>query len=599
MGRSRWLLLGLVIATVPLAAGGVSAGPTATVPGALAWLAANPLWIVAILGAGALVLAGRARAARVRRDTQTGWSPPGRFEFVPAAGRPAASQWAVSGALSRVEARWLLPGSVAFGVGIGFCILEIVLFGVVFARDHGGEIASLVELLPILIHPLAGMTVLAVYRARTRARRDGLDELFAACPTTAHTRNLGHLRTAWVPTIAAVAFAGILLTTYASTTDVHWGPTGPRQIAHVLGCGVLALGAVALGVAVARWAPWTLAPVIAVVAIGIASVNISTSGDRATDPSRQLSTWLTQADVAVRFTSTHWSAHYVWIVLLVAMTVVVALVRDSRRRVHLGVAFAALAVAAVAAAFIATRPVPTSEARRIAALLAQPAEHQTCVDAGIPVCAYAGDEALAKAYASAIRPVVAATPHIAIDGIALRQGADVDLEMLDPAIAARVPPDPWRGVPRLKMIAVSDAYDGARLHTALRFVGITDDDTNDEPIDVSGQARGVVAIWLATRGLDVQHATRLASVQSTSNGAPIGPWPDACFAGPAPVLWALTDLAAARQLIAADETTVRAVVHDRWAALVDPDTSTDALLDALGLAPLGPPSGRTPWPTAC
>jgi hypothetical protein len=456
-----------------------------------------------------------------------------------------------------------------------------------------------IELLPIMVHPLAGMTVLAVHRARTRGRRDGAEELFATCPASAQTRNVGHLRTAWVPALTTVLFASLLLSAYLATSGIHWGPIGARQLAQVLGCVLLAVGAVALGVALARWAPWTLAPVVAVLAIGIASVQIATSGDRATDGSRQLSTWLTSPEVAIRFTATHWLAHDVWVLFLVAMTCVLALIRDSHHRRQLGLGLTVLALGAGAVAYVATRPLSATDIERITAMLAAPDAHQACVDAGIPVCVYEGDDALARAFAAAVGPVVAAAPAEAVPAIRLRQGADVDRDRLDPVIVSHVPTDIGDGALPVRMVDVRAAYDGARLWTAFGVTGITGDPRVALPVNVAGQARGVVAIWLATRGLDDNRAARLATTTQRADGTATGPWPDSCYAGLAPVLWALSDLEAARLLLAADDADVRQLVHDRWHEFVDPSTPTDDLLVALGIPPVGGPQGRTPWPIPC
>ena len=112
---------------------------------------------------------------------------------------------------------------------------------------------------------------------------------------------------------------------------------------------------------------------------------------------------------------------------------------------------------------------------------------------------------------------------------------------------------------------------------------------------VAGQARGVLALWLATRGLDAEATSRLTTARSGGSrpaGAPGAfdrgyvDWPTYC--GITPVVWSARDLAAARSLVAAPEPAVRSVVHGGWERWRNPRTSTDELLAALGLSPVGP-----------
>ncbi|MET0728804.1 MAG: hypothetical protein ABWZ76_10960 [Acidimicrobiales bacterium] len=584
--RIRWLLIGVAATVLPM-------GVTTGLDGGGGMIFALVISGVALLGLAAL-------AARPGRRAAGGWTPSGPFAFV-AAGPPGQSgAWPVARALGRAEARQLLPGSLALGAGIGFCLLTILLFGIVWSADHGGQTAELAELFPAMVHPLAGMTILATHRARTRGRRDDLEELFSSCPTTQSTRSLGHLATAWVPALLACTFAAGLFVSYLLSTDVHWGGFGARQVSHLVGAVLLPVGAVAVGVALARVAPWTLAPVVAVVAIGLASIQLSTSGVRSTDPSRNLSTWLTDTELPIRFTETRWAAHHLWILALVVAMVLVALLIDSPSRRRLVVALAGVAALAVVAGVAATRPIDASGARRIASLVGSPDLHQSCVDAGIRVCTYAGDDELGDAFADHVRAVVAAAPGAPAPDLEIRQGAAIDRHQLDPMAASLIAPAAALPSLPIDVVAYRDAYEGARFWTALGLVGVLEPAHLEKVHDLRGQARGVLAIWLATRGLDGDRAMDMSSPpQADEPWDDSRPWPDECYAGPAPVTWALTDLEAARQLIAAPEEDVRHVLEQSWATLVDPATSTDVLLVRLGLDPLGPPQNQTPGPVGC
>ncbi|MGH9274951.1 MAG: hypothetical protein ACRDZU_09925, partial [Acidimicrobiales bacterium] len=404
--------------------------------------------VLILLAVGGLGWVGWGWIERRRPAVPSGWSTVAAVEFRPAAGHVAASPGGVAMALGRVEVREL-ASSAAMGVGVGFCALIVWLFGREWAADyHGGFVASF-ELHPIYAHPLAGLVVLATHRARTRSTREGTQELFDSCPTSHTTRTIGHLLTAWLPGLLAVLFLTAETVVFMQTTTVAYGDVGARQIAALLGAAVLCVGATALGVALARWAPWTLVPVAAVVAIGFASTRLATSGDRLTEPLRQLSTWLNDPDRNLHFGAPHWLAHHLWILALVGIVAVLAVLRDLPRPRVLAVG-AVLVVAAVASAIAATRPIATTDARRIAALIDDPAAHQRCVTAGeLPLCAYPSDVELVEHFAAEVAPVAAAAPRGAFGEWSVRHGTDLRRDDLDPEVRRllRTDADPGQFIP--------------------------------------------------------------------------------------------------------------------------------------------------------
>ena len=101
---------------------------------------------------------------------------------------------------------------------------------------------------------------------------------------------------------------------------------------------------------------------------------------------------------------------------------------------------------------------------------------------------------------------------------------------------------------------------------------------NAAPLVLTGQARGVVALWLSTRGLGPAATHRLTSSR-TAGEHDCREWP---------VAWSSQDLRAARALIALPEAAVRTVVHRGWERWRDPATGTDELLGAVGLPAAGP-----------
>lgn len=559
--------------------------------------------LAGVLAFAVLVAVGSRAVDRRRAGREPGWSAPATVTFRPAVDPPMSPSRTVAMAIGRVEAREM-ASSASLGVGIGFCLLILLLLGRVWAGDYRGGLPGVMELYPIYLHPLAGMVVLATHRARTRAGRDGVEELFAACPTSQATRTTGHLLTAWVPATIAVVFLVGMTALVATETLGSFAEIGARQIAALLGASALCVGATALGVALARWAPWTLAPVVAVVVVGFGSIRLATAGERLTEPIRQLSTWLNDPEEYVTFTAPHWLAHHLWIVALVGIFSVVALSRDVLGRPHVA-AGASFVVLAVASAVMATRPIDTAAAARIASLINDPEGHQRCVDAaGLPVCTYGASLERAEHLAKVVSPVVRAAPVGVLAGWAIRQETRLDTTRLDPAVqrllAGERPAD--RSIPMDQARRRDHSDQAARFWVALTAVGVTDElapswwespvgGGADSVLNLDHQARGVVALWLATRDLDPSTAAAMTSsdagVHDSSNftGSFARPWPDVCYAGPAPVTWALADVDAARRLLAIPEPTVSNLVHTSWPRLTDPATPTDELLAMAGLDP--------------
>src|SRR4051794_21738846 len=148
MDRARWLVAGIALAAIPI--------------GLITGSVASSIWLFAAIGGGLLFVAFGRDSGRPQRRSEPVWQPAGTFRYVPSAGPTQAGDRGVAAALGRVEARWLVPGSLAFAVGIGFCLLELLFFGML-QGGYPDRVDSVVELLAIMAHPLAGMTVLAIY----------------------------------------------------------------------------------------------------------------------------------------------------------------------------------------------------------------------------------------------------------------------------------------------------------------------------------------------------------------------------------------------------------------------------------------------------
>ncbi|MBA3655014.1 MAG: hypothetical protein H0W70_12570 [Actinobacteria bacterium] len=548
--------------------------------------------VIAVLAA-VLWAIGR-RAGRRQGDTQ--WN---RGAEAPLAPAQSPSRGGVVGALGRVEVRELIL-SPAFGAGVGLAGLIIVVFAVLSPHDVDNSWPLLFSLLPLAVHPFVGLMVVAAHFGVTRARRHGCDELFDSCPVDRGARLSAHLATAWLPAVLAVAFALLFPALISLGNDGLYGSIHFAAWLDVITCGALAAGGVALGVALGRWAPWTLSPFAALFAVFALDSAIGGGGRWA--PRHYLATFDPSNRVDLLFLHPRPGARLLWLGSLAVLVAAAALFRD-RRTVALRVGGGALAFA-VFAAVLVVRPIPAARAENIAALLRDPAAHQTCVSAGngVEACAYDEYADHATRVADEVRPVAAAVPAGVLNGVRFMQLYTKGVHSLPGEVAAALygtePANP-AGVLRLRFNSTPDSFRTARLRLAARAVGApTEPGPGGLPQVIAGQARGVVLLWLAGRGMGAR-ADKLARSDYAGRSRPgdrVGgdatargmAWSGACYGENGPVVWAPQDLEAARRLFAADTATVQAAVSANWARFVDPGTATNELLATVGVAPVGP-----------
>jgi hypothetical protein len=526
--------------------------------------------------------------------------------------KPPATRQQVAAALARVEAReWL--ASPWFAAGIGFCLLLTVLFGFVWARSVDGLEGSwrfwFVHL-PVMAHPMVGMAVVTAHRAVTRARRDGAEEMFEACPTDQAARTTAHLWCAWVPALAIAVFAVVITLLMSTRNNRIYGPIDARALADVLtAIGLGACGAW-LGVALGRWAPWRLVPMVSVAALLPFVAGLGNLGEPHWSNLRQLSSWPRYPEHDLLFTDPPVWWHLLWLLSLGALMAVISIARERRDRRVL-VAGAAVAVVAVVAGVAETRPLSRPAAARLASLVAEPERHQTCGEAAwLRACVYRGYQGSLDLVLANLRPVAAAAPATT-PVVTFRQGFDGELDLLGPEVNRAIGGRPVADPDTLRLgYGTSDGDMAAiRLRTALAAVGLpVVPPPGGVPELVAGQARGVVALWLAARGLEPAAAGKLASHHWNPDDHPgerptafhYGmAWPDQCDAGLPPVAWAPQDLAAARALLALPADRVQALLLGAWERFTDPATSTDDLLAAAGLPGVGPPDQVVPVYDPC
>ena len=558
------------------------------------------LLLLALVAFGIVVRQRRPRRGLPERtwsDARHSTPSPAPGPLAPPHREAPATPPQVALALARVEAREL-ASSPWYGMGLGFLTVVILALVVIWPQDNGSTWAEAAALVPFLVHPLVGMAVLASHRAVTRPSRDGAAELFETCPANATTRTFGLLGTAWVPVATTLCFAAVLAAGLAVRSPNLHGRLGLASLVALLAAATLAAGGVALGVALGRWVGFALAPVAAVVAVGFASARLQTTGDPGWSPLRLLSTAPLASETVDLLPDPPLWPNLGWLAGLTLAAVVVAVARHHRGR-GLALAAAVAGLLVVGSGVAATRPVPPGRAALLADLVARPAAHQRCATAAgrVEVCVYSSTEVRDRV-AAQVAPVAAALPA-GTPRVTLRQRYAGRLEALPPGAVRRLP----QGLPPPAPNEAILAFDFPpaerlvpRMQVAFLAAGLPLElDEGERPVVVAAQARGVLALWLATRGLDAEATRRLTSARS-GGSRPAGEpdafdrgyvdWPAIC--GVSPVVWSAQDLAAARALVAAPEATVRAAVNRQWERWRDPGTGTDDLLAAAGLAPVGP-----------
>jgi hypothetical protein len=558
---------------------------------------------------------GGALLFRRSRTMEIGWSGPTAI-ITSTPGLPLApaersaptrrGRLGVAGSLARVEARELVA-SPWFQVGIALWLVIVLMFGILFVDDINRSWLEFFGIATLFCHPFAAFAIVAAHRNRSRSRRDHCDEMFDACPADADARTLGHLVTAWVGALVEVCFILLLAGLVAARSSHSYGPLGGYVLAALLACAVIGAGAIALGVTLGRWAPWGLVPFVAVVAVGVASGNINGIGEPAFSTDRMLATLVATTGIDPIFIPTLWWERFAWLAAISVIVAALGLVGGRSTRVATALLGGAALVAIVSAVLI-VRPA-TNDADRIAGLVADPLAHSNCVPAGrtVELCAFEGYEGLAEETAVALGPVVAAVPDGVLRDVMFLTYYEQGLERLPSEVqealdnrAVQVPD----GVLRLRYNAHPENFEAARLRLAARAVGLpTDVGDGEASTMVDGQARGVIVLWLATRGLDARQRDRLVTAgdliepaSATDRGSI---WPGLCYEENAVLQWSPTDLESARVLFALPDDHVDRVLTERWAGLTAPDAKTDDLLAAVGARPLGPPEPIEPQTKTC
>lgn len=500
-------------------------------------------------------------------------------------------------ALSRFEARRLLRHpSFIIGVALAVLLIRTAASGNILTEADADVVLGLV--------PLAWATMIATNLAALRSRRSGTEELYGSVPTPPAARTGSQLLAGSVAAVAgAVILMGWLVLEWRSGISV-----GTPNVAELTIGPLLVAGAAALGVLAARWLPHPLAAPLLVLGTIFLQGKLSESG---VSPFRWMAFAVYSgapshagADAGMAFPGpVDWHVLYIVGTILIAAALAVGR-HGFTRWVTLALA-GAVAVAGVAA-IGQTRPLSDAEVRRQATFLTDPA--LVCdVRSGVRYCAPDDYRVRFEQWAGPVQAVLARVPTPVRDrGLTVsmrdlnvvsdpncnptprlrllpeRVRALVDPQRVWPADGAVHPDREW---PWDEECSFTDHGMALSVQVGAWAVGLPPAQSGaSSPCAATGQARSVVALWLAGQSTP-GGATGLADIGRSSSPGAVVDFGDSANQPSWGVAYAKEDLTLALALLERPAADVGRVVLDHWDRLVDPSTTSAELVALAGLAP--------------
>ncbi|MEX2555812.1 MAG: hypothetical protein WEB06_09280 [Actinomycetota bacterium] len=539
-------------------------------------------------------------------------------------------RWRATVALAHVEGRIILRRPIfLFGVLLSVALIVFVTWSraPVMHRDDSW--------ITMAILPLAVAAYLASNVAATRARRTGTEELLDAQPMSALSRTSAHLLALAYP-VAASAVLTAAEVGYLKLIGGVWSPSvnelasGPMMVLFLGACGVL----------IGRVVPSIIAGSVGLIALGgiqlylMQRTQLYQAGDVGS-PLRWGAFWINFDEANARelvFRPAGW--HLVYLTGLAALVLAAARLRHGPR---FGRVAAALAAIAVVATGVWGQTRPQGRERIFDAEQVATREPLICeAHDGVRYCAYRAYAPWMERWRTVVTGVLqdfVSTPR----GLTISQrfgniyeesfrqpsadpgtihtgtlwGTRFEAGISEMSLASRVAS--WAvGLPSAEQTFVArwnadevEEY-AARLerrelepNAELPRVG---DIKSQGPCTSIGQARTVVALWLAGRSTtgagnalrswldDQPYGIRMYEGWDTGPAIDLGSpniyfndWP---FARESNVEWGTAEAHYAGQLLERPGEEVATLVRRHWDELVDPRTTTEDAIRLFGLEPL-------------
>lgn len=538
------------------------------------------------------------------------------FRPEPATAGTASGARGVVAALARVEAARAVRHP-AFLIGIGMFLFATWVIGRNVGALHKEDAA-----LGLLYFPLAGMAILAVSLGVLRGRRDGAEELFGSLPASRDVRTGAHLVSGVGPFAVALVLLGAFLP-YVSRSGSFSRP----DVLEVLTGPVLVACACVVGVVAARLLPSTTCGVLAIFAMGAFQGLVDHFAGSVENAANWFAPWYADGDFgwALELLPRRPAQHLVYLAGLATLGVALAFVRHRRDR-RVAAAFVA-ALAVIAAGGIAqSRPYTDADWRHVAQVLGNPGDR--CADrSNVRYCVYSRYEPVADRWRPAVEGVLARVPEPArARRLEVRQRyvTASDLWFAPRAVTSRLPdaapsafPEVWPddgaihpgvtwcsspgGSCELSLALQTAAWAVELPLAAGRGAGTAPGDLYADKeytrYDASGEARAVVALWLAASSTPDARSHFLRRLRRGPRG------PEDPAAGASVVVegcegisetgasYGLKDLAYAGRLLGLPDDEVARGIASRWDRLIDPRTPSTTIARIFDLAPSPAPAG--------
>ena len=556
-----------------------------------------------------------------RRFRQRDASPAPKGMLGPV-GWSSSTNWATTVPLAWAETKRLLVHP-AFLAGVAFTPFVLALATVgqyepTWLNATTGTALGLV--------PLGWLTIVAANLVALRPQRLGTAELLSPAPAPHPVRTTALLMMMIGATVVATAIGILWLTLVATRSNLTGSPSWAEAAAGVL----IVAGAVAVGVAVARWLPsaaFGIVAVVVVVLIQARFLDVTTwPWDRnEADPIRFLAFLAEPISAGAEFLEPRRAGwHLVYLAGWITVVAAVALGRAGTSRTVTITLVSGLVVTA-GAGFAQTRPLSTSQRNTMIAALTDPSTVQVCEEAGgIRYCSYPEFDDDIDGWRTTVEATLAVLPEPAsddIDRLEVRQRpasvignsdcAAIDfMDSLAPDVAARVSPAalwPPDGMVHPGFGPESFPCSDRSVHGFFLAVQTAAWATGLPPAPhganvrctATGQARSAIALWAAAVA-SPDGAQTLEDVMWDGAGGSglmrFEGWNDPPMWG---VEYAVSDARAALALLARPVGDVRAVLDEHWSVLLDPGTPTEELVRLVGTSVGGaprPPEGRSPCP---
>lgn len=447
--------------------------------------------------------------------------------------------------------------------------------------------------------PLGWLTIVATNLLTLRSRRAGTDELFAAAPTPQPVRTNAFLSSAIAAVAVAAVFAIVAVAHGLATIE---SPVGEPRVSEIAAGPLILAGSVTVGVSVARWLPHWGFGILAAFAVTLIQTPIAEPTSplwnrTEAHPARFLGFLSLPTNVGapeLEMRPAGW--HLVYLAGLILVMGVVALAREGLP-LRLGAVLAAALALIVGAGWAQIRSPSQAQLASMTDYLTQPRKHQVCTqDVLTTYCAYPEQRERMDDWGQRVAAIRALVPREVAarelevtDRVPTRIGSSdcspqAFVDGLHPDLVPAVrPAEIWREDGQVHPGPNRFPCGGRRvdeLFTSMQVgswaVGLPPNPSaSDKRCSAAGQARAVVALWLASEGIASAERTMRDVLDEHPRGLiTFEHWSDPPMLGAS---FHADDMRLAMALLDLPADRVKRVVQTEWSTLTAASTPSSAL----------------------